>query len=234
VTCECGCGGQAKPGNRFIHAHNHRGVKHSAEWITKQATGLKAAWASGKFETMRKHSPEFIERRIAPIRGKSHPPEFGKAVSAALTGRKLSESHRIACSKTWLSGPQNLTPEAEAKRRAGISKARTGTHGFGRTSRDRPDHCKALHWIVRDSRGVVLEFDNLQSWCRQNEWRFLPDDRPMSKLKLWQRAVGGFNNMQRTDRKGQHQWKGWTLVSVIERKDVGAPDLLGRVPGHKI
>ena len=31
LTCECGCGGEVKPGRRFLHGHNRRGVPQSPE-----------------------------------------------------------------------------------------------------------------------------------------------------------------------------------------------------------
>jgi len=211
-----------------VRGHQFRGKKHSPEWSQNQSRGLKSAWKDeSKFSTMRHQTRELVEKRCAPRRGRPVPEETRAAISKALTGRKLSEEHRLASLKGLLR-PTDLPPEAEARRRQSIAKALTGTHGFGRDARDRPDHHKALHWIIRDPRGVIHEFDNLQSWCRANEHRFLPDERPMSKLALWQRAVGGFNNLQRTDGKAGHQWRGWTLVSVMERKELGAPDLLGR------
>ncbi len=204
-------------------------MKHSAEWIANKSKGIKAAWQDGeKFKTMRKQSPELIEKRIAPLRGRKVSVETALAISKALTGRIISEEHRAKSAKGWLHVSREISPESESKRRQSISAQRKGCHNYGRAARDRLDHFNALHWIVRDPRGIIHEFDNLQSWCRANEWRFMPDDRPESKLKLWQRAVSGFNNQQRTDKKGSHQWKGWTLVSVLEREEMGAPDLLGR------
>jgi hypothetical protein len=232
VLCSCGCGTELFPDDRgrprkWVRGHAHRNKKHSAEWSAKQSRGLRSAWSNpDNFTTLRTQSPELVEKRIAKLRGRVRPPEECAAISKALTGRKLSEETKAKIPK--LKGPQFLTAEQERKRRASISVQRKGTHGYGRAARDNPAHFNALHWIVRDSRGVIHEFDNLQSWCRTNEWRFEPDDRPSSKLPLWRRAIGGFNNMQRTDRKASHQWKGWTLVSVLERKQHGAPDLLAR------
>ena len=244
TLCKCGCGAELAPDKRgralvWARGHSHRGKKHSPEWSARQSSGLKSAWSDeSKFKTMRHQSPELVARRLAKFGGVMPPmtPERRAKISAALTGRKLSSEHRAASSKGWFSKGQvgaperlrELSAESEAKRRKSISEQRVGCHNYGRAARDRLDHFNALHWIVRDNRGVIHEFDNLQSWARANEHRFLPDDRSESKLPLWLRAVGGFNDMQRTDGKGSHQWKGWTLVSVLERKVTGAPDLMSR------
>jgi len=108
------------------------------------------------------------------------------------------------------------------------SIARTkGKHGFGRNARDNPSHQGSLHWIIRDNRGVIHKCDNLHSWCRHNEWRFLPDMRPQSKTPLPQRASDGISKMGRSSGK-VCSWHGWTLVSVVERQEQGAPDLMDR------
>lgn len=204
------------------------GNKQSAEWLANKSAGLKKAWADpNKFKSIRHQSPELVEKRVAKLRGRKQSAEQAAATSRRMTGTKHKPETIAKLSALYPNGIV-LSQASEAKRRKSISEKRKGTHNFGRAARDRLDHFNALHWIVRDNRGVIHEFDNLHSWCRANEWRFLPDDRPNSKLKLWQRAVSGFNGQQRTDGKGQHQWKGWTLVSVLERKQQGAPDLLAR------
>lgn len=233
--CLCGCRTEVFPSDRgrvrnWVRGHAAIGKKQSAEWVAKRAAGMKRAWADpGKLKAMRHQSPELVEKRIAKLRGRKHSAERVAAMSRRMLGTKRKPETIAKLRALYPNGIMSkLSAASEAKRRKSISEQRKGTHNFGRAARDRLDHCKALHWIVRDSRGVVHEFDNLHAWCRANEWRFLPDACPNSKLKLWQRAVGGFNGQQRTDGKGQSQWQGWTLVSVLERKQRGAPDLLER------
>lgn len=43
VLCQCGCGEEAKPGNKFIHGHQNRGRKHSSEIIAKTAEAIREA-----------------------------------------------------------------------------------------------------------------------------------------------------------------------------------------------
>lgn len=195
-----------------------RGRHRSAADCEKKSVSAKAAWRDpGKMQKMRHQSRELIEKRIAPRRGRSLTSEHRANISASLTGRKLTKEHREASAKGWLSGPQNLTPEQQAKRNAAISRSRLGCHGYGLSARDRKDHHAAKHWRIRSPRGEHFEFDNLQSWCRANEWRFC-DKHPESKLPLWRRAVGGFNDQQAT-RNPSCSWYGWTLVAKQQREE---------------
>lgn len=156
---------------------------------------------------MRNQSSELVEKRVAGNRGRKLPKEHKVAISNGLRGRKLSKEHRSKCKIPVLTG------EAEKKRRKAISEQRKGTQGYGRGSRDRLDHFNALHWVVEYITGERYEFDNLQSWARAHEHLFLPDDRPKSKLPLWQRFVSGMNGIRQ---KHQYVWKGWRLISVKE------------------
>jgi hypothetical protein len=232
--CACGCGekmtADARGRMRFwVRGHHALGKKHSAAWSKNQSEGMKRAWSDGeKFEALRVQPRELVERRVAPLRGRKVAAEVREKISQGLKGRELSEEHRLKCAKNWLKGFDGLSPEAKAKFRKAISQARLGCHNYGRAARDRLDHFQAKHWMVRDPAGIIFEFDNLQAWCRANEWRFQPDDYPQSKRPLWHRAALGFGSQMRTDKKGCHHWKGWTLVSVEERKELGAPDLLNR------
>ena len=241
--CACGCGEMTTPGRTYILNHNMRGKQHDAAWVENQVSGLKRAWKdASKFVSVRNPSRELIEKRISPLRGTKRPEEVGSKISAALKGRKLSPEHRaVAVANLRQSGSgfkpgqrPALSPEAEERRLKNAAEAlrarMSGSHGFGRAARDRKDHCKAMHWIVRAPNGVIYEFDNLQSWARANVSLLLPDMAPASKLPLWYRFVLGMNNLQRTDGKGGHSWRGWTLVSVMERREQGAPDLINRKP----
>jgi hypothetical protein len=204
-------------------------MKHNDQWVAAQRAGVEKAWQDpSKFKRLRNQSADLIEKRIAPLRGRKRDVAVCKKISAALTGRKLSDEHKAKALRTGWRGPNSLTEEQQKRRNASISKSKIGTHGYGKAERDRPDHCKALHWIVMDSYGQVYEFDNLSSWARKHEALFLPDERPESKLPLWRRAVGGFINMRRTDKKASHHWRGWTLVSGVERSCGEVVDLLNR------
>ena len=234
TLCACGCGQPVAPDDRgraraYVRNNWNVGRKQSPEWVAKKVAGMKRAWADpSKLQTMRHQSPELVEKRAAKMRGRKFTAEQCARVSAGLTGRKLSEEHKLKSSKGWIHGFPSLTDEAKEKCRHSMSMARIGCHNFGRAARDRLDHFNARHWVVRDPVGRIFEFDNAQSWARKNESLFLPDEYPDSKLPLWFRFISGLNGMQRKDRKGQHSWKGWVLVSVTECETTGAPDLLAR------
>ncbi len=232
--CLCGCGQVVTPdargrARRYIHGHVGRGKKHSVEWVAKQIAGVRRAWADPKkMVAVRHQSRELIEKRAAKLRGRKLSAETCAKISAANTGRKMTLEHRLKSSGTWLRGFPSLSDAAKEKCRHSQRLARIGCHNYGRAARDRLDHFNAKHWVVRDPVGRIYEFDNAQSWARKNENLFLPDEYPDSRLPLWARFFHGLNDMQRTDRKGIHSWRGWTLVSVTERETLGAPDLLAR------
>jgi hypothetical protein len=205
-------------------------MKRTKEVVEKIRAGVRDAWSNpSKFQTMRKQSPELIEKRISKLRGRSQPEHIKIAMSQRMRGRKLSEATKAKLRSAFPNGPV-LTEEQKAKRSKSISEQRKGTHGFGRAARDRQDHHKANHWIIRDPLGQTYEFNNLHSWARANEWRFADDPLIPAKRPLWQRFVSGVHNMKRTDKKASHHWRGWTLVSVLELQNPAMPDLLNRQP----
>jgi hypothetical protein len=106
----------------------------------------------------------------------------------------------------------NRSQEVENKRRMGISKQRKGTHGYGRAARDNPEHSSAKYWVILSPDGVEYEFNNLESWCRNNEHLF-EDRRPYSKLPLWRGAQLGINGLMRTDGKEALSWYDWRVVT---------------------
>lgn len=72
--CECGCGLRVtKSGNRFIHGHHQRGVKHSPECNARQ-------------------SERMMEHVVSD--------ETRAAMSAARTGISPSQKHRAALSES--------------------------------------------------------------------------------------------------------------------------------------
>jgi hypothetical protein len=151
------------------------------------------------------------------MRGRRPPDTCMAASIAARKGKPHSKSARDKISASKKGAPHHPNTLAATK----------GKHGFGRAARDNPNHHCALHWIIRDNRGVIHECDNLRAWCRSNEWRFLPDMRPWSKMPLHARASHGVSRLGQANGK-VCSWHGWTLVSVVERQEQGAPDLMDR------
>jgi hypothetical protein len=184
-----------------------------------------------------KLSPEERKERMLEINFKR--PRVQAPLCKCGCGRPVSKSSNGCYRAGWVNGhfkhpgpSKEQLDAARAKRDdltfRKISLAITGTHGFGRGAKDAPNHAKAHHWILRSPLGTIYEFDNLQSWARKNESLFLPDDYPDATLPLWKRFVSGINNQQRKDKKATTSWRGWTMVSNIEQKQMGCPDLLNR------
>jgi len=53
----------------------------------------------------KKHSPELIEKRIAPLRGKKRNPEIGRKVSATKKGVKFTKEHALNNIKSRMANP---------------------------------------------------------------------------------------------------------------------------------
>lgn len=66
--CECGCGEEVKPGNRFIWGHNAR---------CRSEETLRKIGEASKRENL---SPEQLRKRSEALKGKNNP-MYGKCVS---------------------------------------------------------------------------------------------------------------------------------------------------------
>lgn len=89
--CECGCGGEARRGNRFVHGHNSR--------VCHPMLGRKHSW-----EARRKLRESHLG--LTPwITGKHHSEESRKTMSQSHSGVPLSDKHRrslgLASKKAW-------------------------------------------------------------------------------------------------------------------------------------
>jgi len=155
------------------------------------------------------------------MKGRPANPRAIAAMVRANKGKQLSPKQRAAISARFKGKAAHPN----------IAAAHKGKHGFGRGARDNPNHHRSKHWVIRDNRGVIHEFDNLESWCRANEWRFQPNTRPDISRPLWRQASMGIVKLNASRGKSQ-SYHGWTLVSVVERQEQGAPDLLGRRGNH--
>jgi hypothetical protein len=91
------------------------------------------------------------------------------------------------------------------------------------------DHFAAKIWKIRSQKGVPYECSNLCGFIQKNIHLFEGCEEPGATYKtpLWKRAAMGIMALQRK-KKASHHWRGWTLVSCIERDHNGGGDLMDR------
>lgn len=94
-----------------------------------------------------------------------------------------------------------------------------------------PVHIRALNWIVRDPANRVHQFKNLALFIRTNPDLFSPEDVVWVKRGNGMncRAMSGISSIRPTCRKVRPTWKGWTWVSIHERRFNDGNDLLDRI-----
>jgi len=100
--CQCGCGNNTKPGNRFIIGHNIRGRVQSDEEKIKRSLSLSKSWETD-FERKRKSSerfsgdrnpsknPEIVAKIVKKNKGRKQPRETVEKMRNYLI--KLYEEH---------------------------------------------------------------------------------------------------------------------------------------------
>lgn len=95
-----------------------------------------------------------------------------------------------------------------------------------------PSHNSAKIWRLRDANGVPREFKNLSCFIRDNPHLFSPDDLVVrwGKGLTRTRAYAGISSIRPRPNavRVNGVWKGWTWISIVERRFNGAEDLLDR------
>ncbi len=246
--CECGCGGMTV--TRFIHGHNHKGIKHSATWKAKQSEGLRRAYQEGKFQHIVNQSAEFIEKRVRSLRGRVRPEATCKATSegvkkawaegkyhteAVINNRKVNLS-RVGASAEQMNVIRQkvdmeklkATNSEKLKSQMAEWKAEGKLDAIRRkagNAKGMPDHLAAKQWHIRSPMGEVYHFSNLAAWARRNKHLFV-DDREHSKTPFWKRIAGGITDLLKSNGRSC-SYRGWVAVGKSEHVN-GAPDLLGR------
>jgi hypothetical protein len=86
-----------------------------------------------------------------------------------------------------------------------------GKHGFGRQAKGRPDHSRALIWVIQSPDGNDYIITNLVEWCRQNEYLF--PEMPNAKMPTWKRAADGLY----TAYKRGYSWHKWHVILCSEQ-----------------
>lgn len=164
-----------------------------------RSTGSNALFA---FKTM--HTEETKKKIAESVRDahrRSPRTDETKAKISSKVKSAYSRGDKIGFQKGNKCGSLR-TPESVKKSVDACIERNTGSGGHGRMHIGRPDHVFALHWVIESPEGERFEFDNLNEWCRKNEWRFDPE--PPAKRPLWERASRGMS--------GKPQWKGWRVI----------------------
>ena len=109
-----------------------------------------------------------------------------------------------------------VTPNVK---KAGVvaSSVTLGSHGFGSNRQGLIDHSCAKSYRLIAPGGSVFEVKNLSEWCRKHIDRFMPDDRPKSKMDLCSRAIAGLSFVACGKTPS---WKCWTVELVEDKNDI--------------
>ena len=94
-----------------------------------------------------------------------------------------------------------------------------------------PGHPAAKVWSIRSSKLAVYQFRNLRDFVRRNAELFDPNDikkRRIGKYRLTCNAYGGLASLSPNVAYPRLSWKGWTWVSIHERRFNDGEDLLER------
>jgi hypothetical protein len=253
--CACGCGQITKRYRDYLNGHWHRGKKHGKEWIERASASLKRAYSDGKMPHILNQTPEFIEKRIAPLRGRKLSPdqvELRRKNTIAAWGRGAYSSEETRAKMfAHISklGSQSGGSSAEymamigAKRDIEALRPMWSKHmsdivkGWKESghydairrkagiAKGMLDHLAAKHWVISDPCGTRYEVDNMTEWARQHEHLF-EDDRQDSGAPFYKRIAAGFSQM--VSKRGKScSYRGWVTVSNSELVR-GEGDLLQR------
>lgn len=120
--------------------------------------------------------------------------------------RRISESSNRAYREGRLHKQDHATLKKMWEKSNDVTR---GTNGFGRQSRGRSDHGRALLWKIQAPDGETWTASNLLEWCRQNKDMF--PQYPGAKMPIEKRAADGLMTAYRR----QLTWYGWSIISCL-------------------
>lgn len=168
----------------------------------------------------KKLSPAHKEKMSLARLGKKHSPETIEKMRLARLGKKLSPE-RVQNIRLANFGRKH-TPETKEKMRLAL----LGKPCTSPKSAKGPQHFRSVACEFRSPTNVVWYVKNISHFIRTHPELFNPEDLIIKKYKS--RALAGLLSL--TARKRPNgSWKGWTLVSKIEKEDNKGKDLLDRV-----
>lgn len=98
------------------------------------------------------------------------------------------------------------------------------------------NHCSAKWWHLRDPSGEIYHFKNIAKFVREHSELFEADDLKMATYKnsrgnvTRNRAMLGLRSLRPSETRIRQEttWKGWTWLSIYERRWNDGDDLLER------
>lgn len=115
-ACNFTLGGDGTSGHGPLRVGNPNYRKPKSPTMRARLSQAKTGAGNAMFG--KKQSPEFIEKRVQNLRGRNH--DRGDKISEALTGRKLSDSHRQSLSESH----KGLKASEETRRKMSESQKR--------------------------------------------------------------------------------------------------------------
>ncbi|MHC1762890.1 MAG: hypothetical protein AB9869_01100 [Verrucomicrobiia bacterium] len=118
-----------------------------------------------------------------------------------------------------------------------LGKAHLGKLATGKCARGRNNH-SAKVWRLRSPKGEVFVFKNLRQFVRENphmfdpidtEWRTVPG-LPLGSIERICNAITALSRLNPNRKEVRGVWKGWTWVSIIERRENDGDTLLNFKP----
>jgi hypothetical protein len=90
-------------------------------------------------------------------------------------------------------------------------------------------------WALRDPNGRQFRFKNLYHFVRRHSELFAPSDlkpsaRRQGSLRVTNLAIRGLSSISPRNIRPRLSWKGWTWISIHERRFNHGKDLLARNP----
>jgi hypothetical protein len=237
TKCLCGCGTIILPDSRgrqfsYVKGHQLKSRKPIPVYVCKNS-------ACGKTFTpkpLRRTRPRLFcsdECRIAVTGHKYIQRVCAYEGCKKLFTVPLKGPNQIFCSLTCSGNHYGLDPALAKTRELAAEKAKVKKDTMPQFQPG-PDHATAKFWTIRSPAGVSYTFHNLVHFVREHPDLFIPEDINWKLTKkgvpVKCRAVGGLYSLSpgRNKKTVNGSWKGWTFVSMHERRFNDGDDLLTR------
>jgi hypothetical protein len=147
---------------------------------------------------------------------------------------KEHPEQRSVFTKRQMSDPKRRAFQAEVARkvlsRSGVQEKSLRSRMKNPIMHAGPENHSGKFWRLRDPRGRFHEFRNLSNFIRDNPSLFLPEDvQWVGKGRKKRCRAFALRGLHPSRKVGLSTWKGWTWISIYERRFNDGLDLLDRV-----